>query len=64
MGADWTYHFPQLYLTEFESVEPDAGQSVSYSVSESAAAELKAQKGRAEMARFRAEIEEMKRLAE
>jgi hypothetical protein len=59
LGADWVYHFPQLYLTELASSDPYAEQSASYSVSESAAAELKVQKHRAEMTRFRAELDEM-----
>jgi hypothetical protein len=59
LGADWVYHFPQLYLTELGPSDRDAEQTGSYSVSESAAAELKAQKHRAETARWRAEIEEM-----
>lgn len=59
LGADWVYHFPELYLTELALNDPGAEQSTSYSVSESAAAELNAQKRRAETARLRAEIEEM-----
>lgn len=59
LGADWMYHFPQLYLTELAPSDPGGEQPGSYSVSESAAAELNAQKRRAETARFRAEIEEM-----
>lgn len=58
LGADWVYHFPQLYLTELEPTDPDVGQSASYSASASALAELEAQKRRAETARVRAEIEE------
>lgn len=50
LGADWVYHFSELYLTELAPNDPGAEQSASYSASESAAAE---------MARFRAEIEEM-----
>jgi hypothetical protein len=59
LGADWVHHFPELYLTELEPSDPGAEQSTSYSVSESTAAELKAQKRRAETACFRAEIEDM-----
>ena len=53
------YHFPQLYLTELGGADRGDEQEGSYSVSEAAAAELQAQKDRAEMARFRAEVEEM-----
>lgn len=59
LGADWEYHFPQLYLTELDPRELGAEQPARYSVSESAAAELQAQKGRAETARFRADIDAM-----
>jgi hypothetical protein len=59
LGADWVYHFPQLYLAELVPNDPGTEHVTTYSVSESAAAELKAQKRRAETAHFRAEIEEM-----
>lgn len=59
LGADWVYHFPQLYLAELVPSDPGTEQPTRYSVSESAAAELKAQKRRAATAHFRAEIEEM-----
>jgi len=58
VGADWVYRFPQVFLTEFEPHDSDDGAPASYSVSESAVAELEAQKRRAETARFRAELEE------
>lgn len=58
LGSDWVFHFPQLYMTELQPAEPRGGQPASYSVSESALAELKAQKRGAETARVRAEIEE------
>lgn len=58
LGGDWVFHFPQLYMTELQPAEPRGGQPATYSVSESALAELKAQKRDAETARFRAEIEE------
>jgi hypothetical protein len=58
LGGDWVFHFPQLYMTELQPAEPGNGQPAHYSVSESALAELKAQKRDAETARFRAEIEE------
>src|SRR6266542_2602290 len=50
LGADWVYHFPQLYLTELVRRDSDVEQAATYSVSEAAAAELKAQKRREEMA--------------
>jgi hypothetical protein len=59
VGADWVYHFPQLYLAEIARDNLTAEQPARYSVSESAAAELTSQKRRAEMARLRAEIDEM-----
>jgi hypothetical protein len=59
VGADWVYQFPQLYLTELVRSDSDVAQPGTYSVSGSAAAELNAQKRRADMARFRAEIGEM-----
>lgn len=59
LGADWVYHFPQLYLAELPQVNRGREQTGSYSVSESAAAELKAQKRRAETAKLHAEIDEM-----
>ncbi len=59
VGADWMYHFPQLYLAEIARDNLSDEQPAPYSVSESAAAELTAQKRHAEMARFRAETDEM-----
>ena len=59
LGADWEYHFAQLYLTELAPRDQGVEQSATYSVSESATAELKAQKRRAETARMRAEIDEL-----
>jgi hypothetical protein len=59
VGADWVYHFPQLYLAEIARDNLSGEQPARYSVSKSAAAELTAQKRRAEMARFRPEIDEM-----
>jgi hypothetical protein len=58
LGADWVYHFPQLYLTELQPPEQSSEQPARYSVSEAAVAEMEAQKRRAETARFRAEIDE------
>jgi hypothetical protein len=58
-GAEWVYHFQQLYLTELAPSQDDDGPAATYSVSGSAVAELNAQKRRIEMARIRAQIEEM-----
>ena len=59
LGAEWEYHYPELYLAELAPQDPSAEQSAIYSVSESAAAEVKAQKRRAETARMRARIEDL-----
>lgn len=59
LGAAWQYQFPQLYLTELDPRDLGVDQPPSYSVSESAAAEVKAQKRRAETARMRADIDEL-----
>ena len=59
MGADWVYHFPELRIVELPSrdVEP-ASSAPGYSVSQSAVAEVNAQRRRAEVQRLRAELEE------
>ncbi|MGH9255332.1 MAG: hypothetical protein ACRD3C_12275 [Vicinamibacterales bacterium] len=60
LGAGWVYHFPELGLVEL--APPDEGPEqppTSYSVSEGAVAELKAQQHGAEVQRFRAELAEM-----
>lgn len=59
LRADWCTTFPQLYLTELVPHDSDAEQAGTYSVSESAAVELQAQKRCEEMARFRTQIDEM-----
>jgi hypothetical protein len=59
LGADWVYHFPELYLTELAPIEWDGEQQTRYSVPEAAITELKAQKKRAEMARFLADVADM-----
>jgi hypothetical protein len=59
LGAKWEYHFPELYLWQMEPPDPGLERPAGYSVSESAAAELKAQKRRAETARMRARIEDL-----
>lgn len=53
------YHFPELYLTELSGIQLDDKQPRKYSVSEAALSELKTQKNRAEMARFRAKLADM-----
>jgi hypothetical protein len=58
IGADWIYHFPELHLVEFGPSDRDAEPST-YSVTESAVAELNAQRHRAETARLRTDVEEM-----
>jgi hypothetical protein len=58
LGASWKYAFPQIYLTELASDEVVHKPSTKYSVSQGAVAELEAQKKRAEVARFRAELDE------
>jgi hypothetical protein len=60
VGADWVYHFPELGLVELPSRDDDpAPLAPGYSVSESAIAEVQAQRRRADVQRFRAELEEM-----
>lgn len=58
-GADWVYHFPELGIVELPSRDDDPAPSATgYSVSQSAVAELNAQRRRAEVQRVRAELEE------
>jgi hypothetical protein len=50
MGADWVYHFPQLGIVELPSKDDEPAPSApGYSVSQSAVAEVSAQRRRAEM---------------
>jgi hypothetical protein len=59
MGADWVYHFPELRIVELPSQHDDRAPSApGYSVSQSAVAELNAQRRRAEVQRLRDELEE------
>jgi hypothetical protein len=58
VSADWVYHFPELGLVELAPLDGDKPNSA-YSVSKAAVAELDAQKRRAEVERFRAELREM-----
>jgi hypothetical protein len=58
VGADWVYHFPELGIVELPSRDEEPAPSApGYSVSQSAVAELNAQHRRAEVQRFRAELE-------
>ena len=60
VGADWVYHFPDLGIVELPSRDDDPAPSVpGYSVSQSAVAELNAQRRRAEVQKFRAELKDM-----
>lgn len=59
LGADWQYHCPELYLWELEPGDLRVEQPAGYSVSESAAAELQAQKRRTDTGRMRAEIDQL-----
>jgi hypothetical protein len=60
VGADWVYHFPELGIVEFSSMDGASAPSrPGYSVSQVAIAELNAQRRRAEVQKLRAELEEM-----
>jgi hypothetical protein len=59
LGADWEYYFLELFLWELEPRDLGFEHPGAYSVSESATAEVKAQKRRAETARMRARIEDL-----
>lgn len=60
LGADWIYHFPELGLVDLTPLHADPElPSTSYSVSEAAMAELKAQQRRAEVQRFRGDLSDM-----
>jgi len=56
LGAEWMYHFPELYLTEFGAADMNSEPHKPYSVSEAAVAELNAQKKRSEIERIRADL--------
>jgi hypothetical protein len=58
LGADWVYHFPEIGLVEFESVDADADRSNRYSVAAAAAAELNARQRRDEVEHLRATLAE------
>jgi hypothetical protein len=60
VGADWIYHFPELGVVELPSRNDDRATSApGYSVSQSAVAELDAQRRHAEIQQFRAELEDL-----
>jgi len=59
LGADWVYQFPELGLVNFGGLRPDSESLARYSPNEALAAEHKAQKREAEVARLRADLEEM-----
>jgi hypothetical protein len=56
-GADWVYHFPEIGVVEIASADA-AAAGEGYSVSQSAVAELEAQKRRASVERLRADLRE------
>lgn len=56
VGADWVYHFPEIFLVDFSAHREEDPQSMSYSLSEGAATELNAHKQRAELERLRADL--------
>lgn len=55
-GADWLYHFPEVYLTDITALKRKDETAETYSVSKAAVAELEAQKRRAEIERMRAKL--------
>jgi hypothetical protein len=59
LSADWVYHFPALALVELAPLDDADKPNNAYSVSKAAVAELEAQKRRAEVEQFRAELREM-----
>lgn len=60
MGADWIYHFPELFVVDLTPLRDQLNQpGVTYSVTEGAVAELDAGKPRAEVQRLRADLDDM-----
>ena len=58
VGADWVYHFPELYLTELGPTErQDDEPEKRYSLYDAAVAELEAQKKQRETQRFRTDLD-------
>jgi hypothetical protein len=59
VGADWVYHFPELRIVELPSRDAEPASSApGYSVSQSAVAEVNAQRRRTEVQRLRAELKD------
>jgi hypothetical protein len=58
VGADWVYHFPELGIVEVAPADDTDNSDKGYSVSQAAVAELEAEKRRADVERFRAELRE------
>lgn len=56
LGADWVYYFPKIHLIDISGLQAEDEQAKPYSVSEGAAAEVKARKERAELERLRANL--------
>ncbi len=59
LGGDWVYHFPELGLVDLSGLRPDSDSFARYSPNEALAAERKAQKRQAEIARLREDLEEI-----
>jgi hypothetical protein len=59
LGGDWVYHFPELGLVDIGGLRPDSNSLARYSPNEALAAERKAQKREAEIARLREDLEEI-----
>jgi hypothetical protein len=55
LGGDWVYHFPEIHLVDLGALQTE-GPPKPYSVSEGAAAELKAEKEEAKLERLRADL--------
>ena len=59
LGGDWVYHFPELGLVDVGGVRPASASPERCSPSEALASDRKAQARETEVARVRAELEEM-----
>ena len=56
VGADWIYHFPELYMVELPARNSNRKTSGRYSVAKGAAETLKSQRDRAALDRLREEL--------
>lgn len=56
LGADWVYHFPELRLVDLGALGTESDQPPRYSLSEAAAAEVRARKREANLEGLRAEV--------